>query len=57
MPIGFNHPGMKEPGFVAKLTRAAIANPANSDVYTVEMAEFVAAWSAGRCRRGSRTCS
>ena len=44
MPIGLNHPGMKEPAFLAKLTRAALANPTNSDVYTVEMAEFVAAW-------------
>jgi L-lysine 6-transaminase len=41
MPIGLNHPRMKEPDFLAKLTRAALANPTNSDIYTVEMAEFV----------------
>jgi L-lysine 6-transaminase len=44
LPIGLNHPGMHEPEFLAKLVRAALANPTNSDVYTVEMAEFVAAW-------------
>ena len=44
LPVGLNHPGMKEPGFLAKLTRAALANPANSDIYTTEMAEFVAAF-------------
>ena len=44
LPIGLNHPLMKEPEFLAKLTRAALTNPTNSDVYTVEMAEFVDAW-------------
>ena len=42
LPLGLNHPGMREPEFLAKLTRAAVANPTNSDVYTTEMAEFVA---------------
>jgi L-lysine 6-transaminase len=41
LPLGLNHPGMREPGFLARLQRAALANPTNSDVYTVEMAEFV----------------
>jgi len=40
-PVGMNHPGMKTPEFVEKLKRAALHNPSNSDVYTVEMAEFV----------------
>ena len=40
-PIGFNHPRMTEPGFVEKLGRVAVNKPANSDLYTVEMAEFV----------------
>lgn len=40
-PIGFNHPMLKDPDFLAKLTRAALVNPTNSDVYTTEMAEFV----------------
>ena len=44
MPLGLNHPKMHEPEFLAKLQRAALANPSNSDVYTVEMAEFVDAW-------------
>ena len=44
LPVRLNHPKMREPGFVAKLTRAALANPANSDIYTVEMAEFVDAF-------------
>jgi L-lysine 6-transaminase len=40
-PVGMNHPGMRTPEFTAKLQRAALHNPSNSDVYTVEMAEFV----------------
>jgi len=41
VPVGFNHPEMKEPSFLAKLQRAALTNPSNSDLYTIEMAEFV----------------
>ena len=41
VPVGFNHPKMKEPSFLAKLQRAALTNPSNSDLYTIEMAEFV----------------
>ncbi|MBI1798989.1 MAG: L-lysine 6-transaminase [Candidatus Eisenbacteria bacterium] len=41
LPVGINHPGMRDPAFLEKLTRAAIVNPTNSDIYTVEMAEFV----------------
>jgi len=40
-PVGMNHPGVTDPAFVAKMGRVAIHNPTNSDVYTVEMAEFV----------------
>ena len=41
LPIGFNHPKMKDPDFLAKLTRAALVNPTNSDIYSTEFAEFV----------------
>ena len=44
LPVGFNHPRMKDAAFEAKLLRAARTNPANSDIYTVEMAEFVEAF-------------
>jgi len=44
LPVGINHPKLKEPAFVAKLARAARTNPTNSDIYTVEMAEFVEAF-------------
>jgi len=40
-PIGLNHPKMADPGFREKLMRAALANPTNSDIYTLEFAEFV----------------
>lgn len=40
-PIGFNHPQMDDPAFKARLAEIAITKPSNSDVYTVEMAEFV----------------
>jgi L-lysine 6-transaminase len=41
LPIGFNHPKMQDPDFLAKLTRAALVNPTNSDIYSTEFAEFV----------------
>jgi L-lysine 6-transaminase len=41
MPLGMNHPGMHEPAFLERLTRAALVNPTNSDIYTSEMAGFV----------------
>jgi L-lysine 6-transaminase len=44
LPVGLNHPKMKEPAFGEKLLRAARTNPANSDIYTIEMAEFVDAF-------------
>jgi L-lysine 6-transaminase len=44
LPVGLNHPKMREPAFEAKLLRAARTNPANSDIYTVELAEFVDAF-------------
>jgi len=41
LPVGHNHPRLMDADFQKKLLRASIANPANSDVYTVEFAEFV----------------
>jgi len=41
LPVGINHPGMREPAFLERLTRAALVNPTNSDIYTSEMASFV----------------
>ena len=40
-PVGLNHPKMADPVFREKLLRAALANPTNSDIYTLEFAEFV----------------
>lgn len=40
-PVGLNHPRLREKAFARKLLRAARHKPSNSDVYTVEMAEFV----------------
>ena len=41
MPIGFNHPKMMTKEFMEKMAYVAINKPTNSDVYCVEMAEFV----------------
>ncbi len=41
LPLGMNHPKLNDPDFLAKLTRAALVNPTNSDIYTTEFAEFV----------------
>lgn len=39
--LGLNHPALTTPEFLAKLGRVAVNKPSNSDVYTVEIAEFV----------------
>ncbi len=41
LPVGHNHPGLEDPEFRDALMRAAIENPANSDVYSREFASFV----------------
>ncbi len=40
-PIGMNHPKMNTPEFIAKIGKVALQKPSCSDIYTVEMAEFV----------------
>jgi L-lysine 6-transaminase len=40
-PIGYNHPGMKDPEFLRVLHRVAQLKPALSDLYSVEYAWFV----------------
>jgi L-lysine 6-transaminase len=41
VPIGYNHPKMDTPEFRDRIADAAINKPANSDIYTTFMAEFV----------------
>ncbi len=41
LPIGWNHPALTDPAFVAKLGKTAINKPALSDTFTPELAEFV----------------
>lgn len=42
VPLGYNHPKMTgDPTFTDRLLRAALINPSNSDIYTVEYAQFV----------------
>jgi len=41
-PIGHNHPKMQDKEFKDVLVKSAISKPSNSDIYTVEMARFVA---------------
>lgn len=43
-PMGYNHPKLMDPVFQAELLRAASTNVTNSDIYTTEMAGFVAAF-------------
>jgi L-lysine 6-transaminase len=43
-PLGCNHPKLTTPEFKKKLTEVAINKPTNSDLYTIEMAEFVEAF-------------
>jgi len=44
-PLGYNHPGLREPKFQSALLQAALNNPSNSDLYTTHMAEFVEAFA------------
>ncbi|NJD18588.1 MAG: L-lysine 6-transaminase [Gemmatimonadetes bacterium] len=44
LPVGHNHPGMEDRGFRRSLMTAALANPANSDMYTRQYAAFVKAF-------------
>ena len=42
LPIGHNHPRLiGDPEFMSTLARAAVANPANSDIYSGEYAAFI----------------
>ena len=41
VPVGYNHPKLKEPAFLEEMQRASLTKPANSDIYTEEMARFV----------------
>jgi len=44
-PLGYNHPKLKEPAYLNKLTSSAIHKPSNSAIYTTFMAEFVDTFS------------
>ena len=46
LPIGHNHPKMQDEGFRKSLMTAAIANPANSDIYSQQYAAFVQTFRA-----------
>ncbi|HEY0157961.1 MAG TPA: L-lysine 6-transaminase [Thermoanaerobaculia bacterium] len=41
IPIGYNHPKMDTPEFRERLADVGMNKPANSDIYTTYMAEFV----------------
>ncbi|MAG58852.1 MAG: L-lysine 6-transaminase [Planctomycetes bacterium] len=45
LPLGFNHPGLREEAYVGRLSQAAAIKPTCSDVYTQAMADFVAAFA------------
>ncbi len=40
-PVGFNHPRFTTPEMIQKLGKLSVNNITNSDLYTIEMAEFV----------------
>ncbi|MBW1840116.1 MAG: L-lysine 6-transaminase [Deltaproteobacteria bacterium] len=44
-PLGHNHPGFMTKEFQRDLREAAIENPANSDIYTEQYADFVDAFA------------
>jgi len=40
-PIGTNHPELANSEFIKKIGKVAVNKPTNSDIYTLEMAEFI----------------
>lgn len=44
-PLGMNHPKLKTPDFLERLTAVALNKPSLSDIYCVEQAEFVETFS------------
>lgn len=44
-PIGWNHPALRDPAWLESTTNAVVNRPSNSDVYSIEMAEFVEAFA------------
>lgn len=44
-PLGMNHPELFDKEFLEEIQRAALTKPSNSDIYTMEMAKFVEAFS------------
>ena len=46
LPVGHNHPKLRDEGFRESLMRAALANPTNSDMYSREFAAFVKTFRA-----------
>ncbi len=44
-PLGCNHPKLTTSDFIKKMGELAVNKPTNSDLYTVEMAEFVESFS------------
>ncbi len=44
-PVGTNHPKLSNPEFIKKIGEVAVNKPTNSDIYTVEMAEFIDSFS------------
>ena len=45
LPLGFNHPGMRDPEFLEALKEASIHKVANSDIYSTFMADFVSTFA------------
>lgn len=45
IPLGFNHPRLNEGAFINKLGRMAVHKPSSAELATIEMAEFVDAFS------------
>lgn len=45
VPIGMNHPKMRTPEFLEKLTSVAVNKPSLSDIYPAEQAEFLETFS------------
>ncbi len=45
-PVGYAHPRLMAPEFLEELALAAVIKPANSDIYTTQLADFVEAFTA-----------
>lgn len=55
-PLGWNHPALRDPAWLRSVEGVVANRPSNSDLYTQEMADFVASFGQMALPAGYRHC-